>query len=48
LLIDHTFRGDLMVRAFLMNVVVFLVGVFGFMQLLKSARRHGSLLQTGE
>jgi ABC-2 type transport system permease protein len=48
LLIDHTFRGDLMARAFLMNVAVFSAGVFAFMQLLTSARRHGSLLQTGE
>jgi len=48
LLIDHTFRGDLMARAFLMNVAAFSAGAFGFMQLLKSARRHGSLLQTGE
>jgi ABC-2 type transport system permease protein len=48
LLIDHMFRGDLMVRALLMNAVVFSAGAFGFMQLLKSARRHGTLMQTGE
>jgi len=48
LLIDHTFRADLMARAFLMNVVVFSAGVVAFMALLKSARRNGSLLQTGE
>jgi ABC-2 type transport system permease protein len=48
LLIDHTFRGDLMIRAFAMNAVLFAAGVFGFMKLLESARRHGSLLQTGE
>ena len=48
LLIDHTFRADLMARAFLMNVAAFSAGAFAFMQLLKSARRHGSLLQTGE
>jgi ABC-2 type transport system permease protein len=48
LLIDHTFRADLMVQAFAMNVVLFGGAVFGFMQLLKSARRHGSLMQTGE
>jgi len=48
LLIDHTFRADLMVQAFLMNVVLFAAGAFGFAQLLKSARRHGSLIQTGE
>jgi ABC-2 type transport system permease protein len=48
LLIDHVFRGDLMVRAFLMNAVVFSAGVFAFMQLLNSARRNGTLMQTGE
>jgi ABC-2 type transport system permease protein len=48
LLIDHVFRGDLMIRAFLMNAVVFAAGICGFMLLLRSARRHGSLIQTGE
>jgi ABC-2 type transport system permease protein len=48
LLIDHVFRGDLMIKAFLMNAVVFAAGVCGFMLLLRSARRHGSLIQTGE
>jgi len=48
LLIDHMFRADLMVQAFVMNIALFGVGVFGFMQLLKSARRHGSLMQMGE
>ena len=48
LLIDHTFRSDLMVQAFAMNIVLFGAGVFGFLKLLQSARRHGSLIQTGE
>ena len=48
LLIDHAFRGDLMVQAFLMNLVLFGAGVAGFLLLLKSARRHGSLMQMGE
>jgi len=48
LLIDHQFRGELMIQAFLINVVVFAAGVCGFMLLLRSARRHGSLIQTGE
>src|SRR5215467_1393402 len=48
LLIDHVFRADLMIRAVFMNVVLFGAGVAGFMLLLKSARRHGSLVQTGE
>src|SRR5258707_13301074 len=48
LLIDHQFRADLMVEAFFMNMVLFAAGVTGFMLLLRAARRHGSLLQTGE
>jgi ABC-2 type transport system permease protein len=48
LLIDHQFRADLMVEAFLMNTVLFAAGATGFMLLLRAARRHGSLLQTGE
>jgi ABC-2 type transport system permease protein len=48
LLIDHTFRADLMIQAFAMNIVLFGAGVFGFLKLLQSARRHGSLIQTGE
>ncbi|HMA72446.1 MAG TPA: ABC transporter permease [Xanthobacteraceae bacterium] len=48
LLIDHTFRSELMIQAFFMNVVLFAVGVMGFMLLLRSARRYGSLIQTGE
>jgi len=48
LLIDHQFRADLMVEAFFMNMILFAAGVTGFMLLLRAARRHGSLLQTGE
>jgi ABC-2 type transport system permease protein len=48
LLIEHTFRADLMAQAFAMNVVVFAAAVTGFMLLLKAARQHGSLIQTGE
>jgi ABC-2 type transport system permease protein len=48
LLIDHQFRADLMVEAFLMNIVLFGAGATGFMLLLRAARRHGSLMQTGE
>jgi ABC-2 type transport system permease protein len=48
LLTDHVFRVDLMLMALGLNVLVFGAGVFGFTQLLKSARRHGSLIQTGE
>jgi ABC-2 type transport system permease protein len=48
LLIDHVFRADLMAQALGVNVVMFAVAVAAFLALLKSARRHGSLLQTGE
>ncbi|MGZ8300331.1 MAG: ABC transporter permease [Rhodoplanes sp.] len=48
LLIDHVFRADLMLQAFALNIVFFTAGSFGFLQLLNSARRNGSLLQTGE
>jgi len=48
LVLDHQFRGDLMVEAFLLNAVFFSISVFVFLQLLQSARRNGSLLQTGE
>jgi ABC-2 type transport system permease protein len=48
LLIRHTFRPDLMLDAFALNAVFFAAGVFGFLKLLQSARRNGSLMQTGE
>jgi len=48
LLIDHVFRLDLMFEAFAINVVAFTIGALGFVLLLRSARRHGSLIQTGE
>ena len=48
LLIDHTFRPDLMLDALGLNAVFFAAGAFGFLKLLQSARRHGSLMQTGE
>jgi ABC-2 type transport system permease protein len=48
LLIHKVFRGDLMLDALALNVVLFAAGVFGFLKLLQSARRHGSLMQTGE
>jgi ABC-2 type transport system permease protein len=48
LLIDHHFRGDLMLEAFFINIALFAAGTAGFMLLLRSARRHGSLMQTGE
>ena len=48
LLIDHVFRGDLMLQAFALNAVLFAAAVIAFLQLLKSARVHGTLLQGGE
>ena len=48
LLIDHVFRGDLMMWALGLNVVYFVLAVIAFLKLLDSARRQGSLLQTGE
>ena len=48
LLIHKVFRGDLMLDALALNVVLFAAGLFGFLKLLQSARRHGSLMQTGE
>jgi ABC-2 type transport system permease protein len=48
LLIHQTFRADLMLDALALNAVFFAAGVFGFLKLLQSARRHGSLIQTGE
>jgi len=48
LLIEHTFRADLMMEAFAINAVLFAAASVAFFQLLSSARRHGTLLQTGE
>jgi ABC-2 type transport system permease protein len=48
LLIQKVFRGDLMLDALALNAVLFAAGLFGFLKLLQSARRHGSLMQTGE
>jgi ABC-2 type transport system permease protein len=48
LVIDHVFRADLMIEAFAFNVVLFAAASLAFFTLLRSARIHGSLLQTGE
>jgi ABC-2 type transport system permease protein len=45
---DHVFRTDLMVQALGLNALYFTAAVVAFLQLLKSARRQGSLLQSGE
>jgi ABC-2 type transport system permease protein len=48
LMIDHVFRLDLMLESLALNVVLFTAGAAAFLGLLKSARRSGSLMQTGE
>jgi ABC-2 type transport system permease protein len=48
LLINHVFRADLMFQSFALNLVLFAAAVLAFLELLKSARRNGSLMQTGE
>ena len=48
LLINRTFRGDLMLQALALNAAFFLAASVAFLGLLNSARRQGSLLQTGE
>jgi ABC-2 type transport system permease protein len=48
LLIDKVFRPDLMLQAFALNAVVFAIAVVGFLLLLRSARREGTLLQGGD
>jgi ABC-2 type transport system permease protein len=48
LVLEHTFRADLMLAAFALNVVYFAIAVAVFLSLLRSARRIGSLLQSGE
>jgi ABC-2 type transport system permease protein len=42
------FRGDLMLDALGLNALFFAAGIIAFLALLRSARRNGSLMQTGE
>ena len=44
----QTFRADLMIQALALNLVLFSAATCAFFALLASARRNGSLLQTGE
>jgi ABC-2 type transport system permease protein len=48
LLTDQVFRADLMVSALALNAVLLVTAFAAFTALLKSARRHGSLLGSGE
>jgi ABC-2 type transport system permease protein len=45
---EHVFRADLMISALAINAVLFIGSFMVFLALLRSARRHGSLLQGGE
>jgi ABC-2 type transport system permease protein len=47
-LVDHTFRADLLASAVGLNLLWLAVGIFAFSRLLDSARRAGSLVQQGE
>jgi ABC-2 type transport system permease protein len=48
LLSDHVFRTDLMIQALAINAVLLIASFAIFLALLRSARRHGSLIQSGE
>jgi ABC-2 type transport system permease protein len=48
LLIDHVFRGDLMLSALAINAVLLVASFLAFLALLQSAKRNGSLLGGGE
>jgi ABC-2 type transport system permease protein len=48
LLVDKLFRADLMLQALALNAVLFAASTIAFLALLKSARRHGTLLQGGD
>ena len=48
LLIDHVFRADLMLNSLAINAVLFAASFLIFLALLRSAKRHGSLLGGGE
>ena len=48
LLIEHTFRADLMLDALAINAVLFFASFLIFLAFLRSAKLHGSLLGGGE
>ena len=48
LLIDGVFRSDLMLDSLILNAVLFIASFLVFLALLRSAKRHGSLLGGGE
>jgi ABC-2 type transport system permease protein len=48
ILIDQTFRADLMIEAFVINVGLIIIASFAFLRLVDSARNVGSLMAIGE
>jgi ABC-2 type transport system permease protein len=48
LLLNQDLRLDLMIKAFTLNLILFSAAIVVFFALMQSARRIGSLLQTGE
>jgi ABC-2 type transport system permease protein len=48
LLMEHVFRSDLMAEALVINAILLAASFAAFLALLRSARRHGSLIQSGE
>jgi ABC-2 type transport system permease protein len=48
LLMEHTFRIDLMIQSLALNAALFAAATMSYFALLASARRNGSLMQTGE
>lgn len=47
-LIEHVIRWDLMAQGFALDIFMFAAASFAFARFLKSARRAGTLLQSGE
>lgn len=47
-LLDHVVRWDLLAQGFTIDALLFALAAFAFGRLLRSARRAGTLLQTGE
>lgn len=48
LLIEHSFRADLMLAALVINAGLLAASFGAFLALLRSAKKHGSLLSSGE
>jgi ABC-2 type transport system permease protein len=48
ILIEHSFRPELMAQALVLNLAYFVAAAATFLWLMRKAREAGSLLQTGE